>query len=474
MPENLRITAPVTTTDGINKPTQTSQSPIVDAVNPAKVPQPNTRDENASGQSLDLLLSGNSVYSKFVQQLKQTPPLAQTLGKIVSETAARGKVSENTLIADTPVRQLAAAISMEKGDMLESLIFQQENGSKFSGNLFKLFRQISYQKDDAQFDLRLADFLKAFDGYFSAADTTQSILRNLETIEREIPSPYAKQLKALAEKIDTQSPRANVEQNLDVIKKEILPLLGKYVSQTNDYGMAREHISMLLHNTAILDTSSKADLAGKFKSLIAYCKYNLKLPPETLNMIQTFFSDELSKNQKIPENKFFDSLMSLISKGTKNGSDGFDRAVFQDACSSLLLDNSVYMPFTHIYLPVTWQGRFLFAQMWIEKEDENRRGSSGKDSGQKPQKVYLEFDIQNLGYFEASIALTGKRADISLGCPSVLKKKSGEISAEISRIFGANGFTPGKVRLTSSDEPQVPQKIMEEIYERKRIIDVTV
>lgn len=52
MPENLRITTAVPTGDSVIKPNAPLQSPQVDAVDPSRVNQPNTKDQKSDSQAM--------------------------------------------------------------------------------------------------------------------------------------------------------------------------------------------------------------------------------------------------------------------------------------------------------------------------------------------------------------------------------------------------------------------------------------
>ena len=130
------------------------------------------------------------------------------------------------------------------------------------------------------------------------------------------------------------------------------------------------------------------------------------------------------------------------------------------------------MPFTHLYLPAVWQGRFLFAQIWIEKNGDGGTKPSGGRTA--PTRLYLTFDIQDLGYFEARVELTGKTADLRLSCPRALLGKKGEILASIGRILTRNGLTAGRLRLSEGGGPRVPGIVLDRIMERRKSVDVIV
>lgn len=474
MPDNLRISTPIANTEGINKPNPAGELSHLNPINPNRVPKTGNDEENGR-QAADLLLNRNSVYSQFIQQLRQTPNLAQTLQKLLGDTVSRQALSSLQSGENSPLRMLTSSMAARADDILESLSSQQEDATLFSGAFFKLLGQISMQNSDAQFDLHLANFLKAFSGYYTAADTTQAILANLNDIKYSIPLPFAKKLVPVLAKLSDGHSAGHVNADLLVLKKEIIPLLGEYVTKTNDYGKSRDTISMLLHNTAILNESSKENLADKFTQLFRYCKYNLNLPDVTVGMLQSLFAQDIYSRQQNKQTKFMNALTSLLSHtADKTPPDGVDKAVLHDICQSLLLDSSVYMPFQHIFLPAQIDGRFFFTQLWIEKKDPDDDHKRANDAAKAAKSVYLTFEIQDLGYFEASVRILGKQVEMKLACPPALDRLHGEIRSGISDILKKNGLSAENVRLSTCVTPQMPQIIMEKIQERKRSVDVSV
>ena len=498
MAENLRITTPIPNSDSLIKPNSPTSSPAVDAVDPSRVTKPNTQEQNTSGQSMDLLLSGESVFGKFIEQLRQSPALSQTLGKVFFDLARRQVSLAEILPADSPLRLLSEGIT-SKADMLDSILFQQKESTLFSGTLFQTLGGLSEHIGDGVFDLNLAEFLKAFDGYRSAPSTMLAVKANLESIQRQLPPPFREQLQKAAQKLSSvpensvgdkappklsqESPegqkaaaqvRESVSGDLTVLKKEILPVLSGYISKFNDYGKMREEVSMLLNNVAILNVSTKENLEQQFGKLIAYCKHSLNLPETALQQLRAQCGQEFSAGEsEQPKSPVFSALTTLLRQGSRTDTAGFEKAVYQEVCRSLLLDSSVYMPFVHLYLPINWQGNSMFAQIWVEKKEIGEKKAAAPATP-KSTSVFLTFDIQDLGYFEAAVSLQDKRADIRLNCPPGLARKNGDIVPDLSKILRQNGFTPGEIRVASSDRPEVPGLLLRKIQERKHSINVTV
>lgn len=472
MPENLRITAPVPNSDGILKPNPSAPSSAVEPMEPARVNRPNTQDQNADSASLNLLLGKDSVFGKFIQQLRQTPPLSETLGKLLFTTVRRMETSPGSLPESSVLRELASCLAAEQEGLAKDLMFQQKSSNLFAGPLFQLLGRISEQAGDPQLDLRAAAFLKAFDGFFSVKDTTAAILSNLDTIGRQIPAGDAKQLSLLSEKLNTADPTRLLDSNLNLLKKEILPYLSSYISKSSDYGRVRETISLLLQNISILNVSSRENLENQFRQLASYCERHAAGP--TVRLMRSFYEEAVASGSEKPENRFFQSLISLLSRSGAPDLPEADKAVCADIGRSLLLDNSVYMPFTHIFLPAVLEGRFLFTQIWIEKKESREGGSAPAGRTAAPTRLYLTFTIQDLGYFEARVELTGKKVDLALSCPEKLLSQRGAIASSLGQILVNNGLSSGDIRLYRCEKPEVPELILQKIMERKRMVDVTV
>lgn len=480
MPDNLRITTPVNNAGGIARPNQTGEPNRTAPVNPSRVPG-SGKDTEAGWHSADLLLSG-SVFSDFIRQLQRTPGLDQTLQKVLEDAAARmfsaaGAAGHSIPVGDmpAPLQSLVSALAADADGLVKEAAAQREDATLFTGPLFRLLGQISAQTGDPQFDLRLADLLKAYSGFSNAAGTMQAIRGNLEELKNSIPRPFAVKVAAMMEKLSREGGASSLDADLAVLKRGIIPLLGEYAAQTNETGKPRDMISMLLHNTAILDESSGANLTAKFEQLFAYCRDTLGLPEMTLSMMRSFFSQELSAANERKET-FPEKLAPLLSgEGSTRPAGGPDRAVLGDISRALLFDSSVFMPFQHLILPAEIGGRFLFAQMWVEKTDpdETRREFSGEEPA--PKTVYLSFEVEDLGSFEAAVSVTGKKVSMKLSCPPPLRNFYGEIRDGISAILKKNGLAPGEVRLSSAQgKPQIPMILLEKIQERRRSVDVSV
>lgn len=472
MADNLRISTPIPSGNDIGR--MTPAKPLDPAtINPSVVPPSNTdRQAGQNPSEFSFLLNRNSVFSKFIQQLGKSPELSQSLGKLVFDVFSRaGQIDKNSA-SGAALRQLAQAMEMEQPDMVRNLLFQSNERTQFTGPLFQMLRQIAAANPDSGFDAQIAPFLKAFNAYTGAGSTTNAIIAQLEHISTQIPNPHSAQLKELIAQLTTERPLDNLNQNLGVLKDKIIPFLSRYISASNDFGRVRSSITLLVHDLSRLNISAREELAEKFTSLLDFCKYDLHFSSQKINEMTGVFLEHLTRTEGREENKLMDSVLRLLTDGGERATSQRSQALHQSAVSSLLMDQSVYMPFHHLFLPLNFHGKFMFAELWIEKEDDPT--GSVRFSEENARQIILTFDIKSMGYFEAILYLSGQKISAKLNCPAEFSGDLKKISAAVRTIFSQNGFQPEQIELTAGGPPAATDELLKKVQERRRVIDVSV
>lgn len=471
MADNLRITTPVPGGDNVNRlnPARPSERAVV---NPALVPPANAdRQSGQNNTEFSFLLNRNSVFSRFIQQLSKTPELSQSLGKLVYEVIGRAGAEQGAPVSET-LRQLTQVINMGREDIVKNLLFQENNRTQFSGPLFQMMRQMLDQYPSKTLEQKMAQFVKVFNAYTSLGETTRSVTNRLIQISEQIPQPYSGQLVQLANEITDEQPIENLNQNLSNLKEKIIPFIRRYITATNDFGRVRDNITLLVHDLSRLNIGSREELAEKFTALLDYCKYDLDFSPQKLNELTSVFLDHMGRLETPNQNKLLDSILNLLTENAKGPSQR-GQELFQNTLSSLLMDNSVYMPFHHLFLPLAFEGKYLFGEIWIEKEAESENSRYAEEQ-ERSRLIILTFDIKSKGYFEAFLTLTGKTINVRLNCPTEFAPNTKEISTAVSAIFAQNGLVPESVELSTGTPPLASKTILKKIHEGRRIVDVSI
>lgn len=530
MQDNMRIHPPVQTVDPNAKIRPTKEPPVLNPIDPSRVTGNTTTAHAQSGKQdgLNLLLNHGSVYGRFINQLSMAQGLPQTLKKVLFEAFSLDGKTVKTGQLNSMLSELSEKLKLSPDQIVEALKYQSENQTKFSGGLFEIMRQmLSQNANNKELEVLIGRFLKAYNGFFSTEDTLKAIITNLKQITNSIPKAYGSKLEALIAKLVTANPDlvneagkfiatqvnyqddieqfvasyptnnddefqgtkfkntattestsqqiaeklgANFDKNLRILKQEVIPFLSGYVSKTNDFGKTRNTITLLINNIARLNTSSRDEVIEKFVDLIDFCKFTFDMSDDEINKIKNMFSSQLKTPPK-PENELYDSIAKLLAEGSVSSERAVHKTMYRDIATSLLLDNSVFMPLTHLFLPINYNGKFMFSELWIEKDGKNKTLSTD----QKPiTKLLINFDIKGMGFFEAILWICEEKVDIQFNYPSSINHKKGDIKDNIHRIFRDNGMSINNLVLSVDELPKNVQVVFKNLFDSRRGVDVTI
>ncbi len=356
---------------------------------------------------------------------------------------------------------------MSEADILQNILFQKDQSTSFGSDIFNILREIAQENYSADTTNYIGSFLKALDSNNNATQTMKGIITQLNNILDRIPRSYAEGIRNAMGDLIMEPDNQGLKDNLQLLKETILPMLGRYVSTTNDLGATRDRIQLLMQDISRLNIGGQEEVNERFAELMDYAKYSLNLPADKLNELQNLFNKAVNSKVNL-QNDFIDSLAKALTQ-TK-GLSTTSQTMVNDTVNALLLNRSVYMPFNHIVLPFMFDGNFMFTEMWVEKDGHNATSVDGEEG---TKRVYLNFDVQGLGKFQAAIGLTDNSIDCLLNCPDSVSGKSETIENDIAKIFTENGFSIGNIK-SSSDSFQTELEVLHKIYEGRSSINVTV
>ena len=467
MADVLRVTTSVnTSTPAPLKPGASGATNQVDKVGHATTGQVGTNLPEIKSPIYD----SGSVFQTFATRVSETPDLTETLQKLLI-----GAMSENAELAAAEgenaipslLGELAGKLNMSEADILQNILFQKDQSTSFGSEIFNVLREIAQENYSAETTNYIGSFLKALDSNNNATQTMKGIITQLNNILDRIPRSYAEGIRNAMGELIMEPDSQGLQDNLKHLKETILPMLGRYVSTTNDLGATRDRIQLLIQDISRLNIGGQDEVNERFAELLDYAKYSLNLPADKLNELQNLFNKAVNSKVDL-QNDFIDSLAKALTQ-TK-GLSTTSQAMINDTVNALLLNRSVYMPFNHIVLPFTFDGNFMFTEMWVEKDGHSAGGVAGED---KTKRVYLNFDVQGLGKVQAAIGLTDNSIDCLLNCPDTVADKSKTIENDIAKIFTENGFSIGNIK-SSGDSFQTELEVLHKIYEGRSSINVTV
>ena len=146
---------------------------------------------------------------------------------------------------------------------------------------------------------------------------------------------------------------------------------------------------------------------------------------------------------------------------------------FRNIVSAFLVNESVHMPLNHILLPLEWDGKMAFSEMWVDPDAEENL-KRGKGERPNTLRFLFKIDIQGLGFFDMVLACQGERVDVQVFCPEKVTPFTQLVQGELSRILTDNGLSAGAVQVQRMDRPLTISGVFPRIFEGENSINVKI
>lgn len=468
MAEPIRIQTTLPETTGIN------------GARPARQPDPSeltglplgvpTAGESEFGHGLPSYR--DAVYRQFLRQMQAMPDFVRPYQKLLLESMTRqggkaGAAGSAGFALPVPA-QVADAAELAQA-------FRQEAAglTRFGGPLFAVLQGwLSETEPGGETQERLGALLREYERWFSRPAARDALLQTLKSLEARLPRAYAETLSSKRAALE-QLPAGEAERLTDALKQEVLPFLKGYVEKTNDYGAAREWISLLVDTLANAEGGARDTVAARWGALLRHVQMRRGLSPEQAAELNRAFAQAVSREPQKAENDPRErALAELLNARWGGGVPGGAPAPGREELYSLLLGQSVLMPYFHLALPVEYRGQALVSDVWIEKRD--GRGAGGESGEQEPVRLLLSFDIPSAGAFEAALELRGRTVSLRMDCPAALGGRLSEISAKAKEILRNNGLNPGSLSVSADRSFRLAGEMLRTVRERGKGLDVRI
>jgi len=457
--ENLTRMRPTSVPESLNQIHQ-----VVDPSKIVKSQNPNVYQDRQAGQYSPNL---DSNFDKFLSALRNTPIMSQTYTEIFFSKLANlinSGLGENFT---QEISRFMELIKMSDADLLAMLKGQQGQNLKFSGPFFDVLRQIINSNAPNDLKLTILDFLRKYDSLTSSNHILKNIVANLRNIAVNLPATQGTQMLAMIDKLALEQTMGNNPQNLNVLKNEIMPFLANYVASTKDLGAVRDIIAILTLNIARYEAGAKETFMQSLRELASYSELAKVMKGVNIDV----FAAQLAKAGQNVGNELIDKLINIIVKGMSGDAGLTSKGVFQNMVSSILLNESVYMPLLHYTLPANINGMMFFSELWVDPNDE--KGVEGEEGG-RAVKVLVKFDIRNVGFFETIILTQNKSVEMQLFYPEKYRDREIEMKDSLTEIMARNGLSFRSLFLAQVETPKSISEVFPKIYERRNAVNVTV
>lgn len=472
MPDLLGPTNPVPGYDkaAANRSVQIppEQTHIQNIVDPSRITRADQRAEQQQNQGDGVRYDSN--FSTFLQRLREAGSGLRSLSSLLSGREGAVVLSGLSKGTAQEMAQLIEMLRMDQNQLLDFLTAQFRAGTRFSGPLFALLRGAYDRAASASVRADILQFLKAYADFSSTAHIEGNLLRNLEDMSAAMPASWAEKLDELIAQLQNGIAAGDRQGNLQLLRQRLIPFMGQYVERTHDLGRPRDLLSQLVLNLSRYENGSEANLLETFHQLTGY---------GTLREQLGAIDDEallalLGKSLPDPNSsalQFHSHLLNAASGALRGEGSAEIQQAFQNLMAALLINESVYMPLNHFILPLQWEDRLLFSELWVDPDAEGE-GPGGRPGGGK--KFLFKMDIQTLGLFDVILLTQNREVDVQVACPERVAPLSREIEQAIGQILRNNGLTPARVSVRKMDRPVTLTEVFPKIFEGMNSVNVKV
>ena len=484
MPEIMNVTNPVpgydTAASSRAIPNAANDPNIQNVPNPSRVNRPdsNSGQQHSAGEdSGSFPLRYDSNFQSFLQRVTES-------GDSVSADLLRSLMGGSQTVVSSGLRagtagdlsQILHMLQMSEGEFLQFLQDQVTSGSRFGGPLFGVLRN-AYRSSDSQ-SLRsdILQFLKQYSDYSSTGHIEDNLLRSLNRITASLPRSWGAQVAEFMGQLQNRMAAGDRAGALKLLQGQILPYLSDYVSRSHDMGRVRSALSMLTLDIARYENGSQEGVLQALRQLLNYGSLRDALGGDLRGagdavLLQLLKSTPFERVGRT--NVFADQLASAADLALRGAAGTEAQAQFQAMVSSMLVNESVYMTVNHYILPLVWNGRMMYSEMWVDPDaDKDADQPFIQRDGERTLRFLLKADIQSLGLFDIVVTSRANSVDLAVRCPESVAPFSEIIRGSLTAILSDNGLSIGSVDVKKMTKPLTVSEIFPKIFDGKDSINV--
>ena len=341
MPDLLGATNPVPGYDRAatnrNLPVSPDSTPVQNVPDPSRVTRTDQRteqqDHNLQG---DGQVRYDSNYQTFLQRLRDTPGMAESLARLFSGREGTVVLSGMSEGIAQEMSQILEMLRMDKDQLMEFLTGQFRAGTRFGGALFALLRNAYARASSDGVRADILQFLRNYADFGATVHIEGNILRNLADMADAIPASWAEKLRALMAQLENGMAAGDRKGNLELLQRGIFPYMGGYVERTHDLGLPRTLLTMLALNMARYENGSEEKLLESFHQLSGYGTLKGQLENiDDESLLRLLRSSQLGQNE--PAIQFSDHIAAAAARALRGEGGAEVQQAFQNLVGAMLV-----------------------------------------------------------------------------------------------------------------------------------------
>lgn len=472
MADILKVTTPLSGYDNStikNNPQAGQGTHIQNPVDPSKVMRGDNRSDAGNGEQ-QMGFQYESNFGTFLNTIRRSPDLSKLFTDIFfqgEDLLTGGVMGEE---AAEKIASFLKAAQMQEEDILPFIKEQADSSVRFNGGIFDQLRDVMAQTNSVDLKAEVLDFIRKFNNMSSGKHILHDIFNTIKDMEAYVFKDTKDQMEALLQELDMAAPEGETAKNSTLLKGKILPFLGRYIANTHDMGTLRDKISLLTVLISKYENGSKEEVLQSFSRLSGYQGFRKSFGTMTAEQFDQMLN-QVDLDKAAGKNEWADKFVDFLKTGINGGTGLENRQLFQGMVQSLVLNESVYMPLLHLAFPVNINGRKMFSEMWIDPDEE---GASTQAGIKRVSRIFIKFDIRDLGMFKMILLYGDNTANLQLFYPENLQKSEGTIQKGIKNILEQHQLRADNIYLQAGGGPSSPMEVFPKIQERKNSVDVRI
>ncbi len=479
MPDLLGATNPVPSYDApsvkITPPTPGGDTNIQNVVDLDHVTRPDGKEgQQGSGDAANSFGTRfDSNFMTFVQRLRGAQELPDVFMTVLQGQQVQVSSGIRSGFA-AEMSQFLEFLHMDEGQLLSFLQNQVQSGSRFTGALFQMLRNAYAGTDSELTKSDILQFVRRFGDYTSTEHIEDNLVRMTDEMSEALPGKWSEELTNILAQLENGVDAGDREGNLQLLREKVFPLVSKYVSLTHDHGLARNLLSAMTLDVARYENGSESGLLEAFRHLAQ----SEVLPKEIAELPDSELLRMLKETEfhKAADGNAFADRMARVTHKALQGEDGVNtQEAFHNIMNAVLINESVYMPLQHIMLPLNWNGKLMFSEMWIDPDaEQGSRGKGDKESKGPVQRILIKMDIQSVGAFDVLIQNRDEGVSMLVTCPKSVAEDAPKVTKSLRDILARNGLKVEQVQVAEQHRPLTVSQVFPKLAERMSGVNVKV
>lgn len=468
----LRVTTPPTGYENNvrnNTLNQPEKMQIQNPVDPSRVVRPDGRTDANSQNQAQLSANYDSNFGTFVQLLRDTPELSDTMSKLMF--GGMRNLVEAGVGADTAedISTFFQLLKMTDAELVEFLKNQMAGSVRFQGPFFALMRDALLNAPTVEQRTAILAFLKRYNDMSSGKHLMENMKDLLNDIKKYMFHEQREQLEQLMKNLSHRGPQDTARNNAR-LQQEIIPFLAKYIAQTRSMGTLRDLATQLTYNAARYENGDLDQLISDFKELLKFPSFQKIFEGMDEAQLRELLM-RMNFDKAAGKSAWADKFLNIVESGIRGEAGLENRQVFENVVNALLLNESVYMPVLHLMLPIELNGQLMFSELWIDPDEE---GSNSSDPKERTAKLLIKFDIKDVGFFDLLMVYEKENVSMRLFYPENLSSFEAEIKQGMNDILDRNGLNCEYLGVEKAKGSIPVSAVFPKIYERKNAVNVTI